>query len=584
MVSGGLCVGAEEGRMGSMKANEMKFSIGVDFGTNSVRAMVVDLRDGREVAVSVYNYPSGVDGVILDGSDPNVARQSPRDYVEGFLETVREAVVVASRDVDFRADRVVGIGVDTTGSTPIPVGLDGVPLAMREEFRENLSAQAWLWKDHSSFAEAEEITEKARAMGLPYLSRCGGRYSSEWFWAKILHCKRESPEVFAAAASWVELCDFIPAYASGCMDPKRLRRSVCAAGHKALYAKEWGGLPSEEFLAALDPGLLRVRAGLYDEVYASDSLAGRLCEEVAERVGLPSGIGIAVGAFDCHHGAVGAGIRPGRLVKVVGTSTCDILVAPEGATLAEVPGVCGIVLGSVVPGVYALEAGQSAVGDIFKWYVDRLCPASYRNGGNPYAELEAEAALLRPGESGLLALDWNNGNRTILGNQNLVGMLVGQTLYTTGAEMYRALIEATAFGARAILERTEEYGVPTEEVVLCGGLAEKNPLLCQIYADVLGVPIHISRSAQTCALGAAIFGAVASGAYANVALAQAAMTGVKAQVYEPQPEARRVYDRLYGLYRRLHDGFGLPDAAPAAFGTLMPELIALRQEVRHAAH
>lgn len=290
-----------------------------------------------------------------------------------------------------------------------------------------------------------------------------------------------------------------------------------------------------------------------------------------------------MGAFDCHHGAVGAGIFPGRLVKVVGTSTCDILVAPPKTELAEVPGVCGIVMGSVIPGVFALEAGQSAVGDIFKWYVDRLCPAPYAETKNPYAALEADAAKLRPGESGLLALDWNNGNRCILVNQNLVGLLLGQNLYTTGPEIYRALIEATAFGARAILERTEEYGVPTREIVLCGGLAEKNPLLCQIYADVLARPVQLSRSAQTCALGAALFGALAAGAFADVASAQAAMTGVKDQVYRPNAEAVGVYDRLYALYRRLHDAMGQPTAAPAALGTLMPELIALRQEVRHAA-
>ena len=560
------------------------FSIGVDFGTNSVRAILADLLDGREIAVSVYRYPTGTDGVILDPSDPNLARQSPADYIEGFISTVGGVVREASVcEPTFTPAAVVGIGVDTTGSTPIPVDREGTPLALRPEFRDNPAAQAWLWKDHTSYAEAAEITAAARARGVPYLTRCGGSYSSEWFWAKVLHCKRTAPEVFEAAYSWVELCDFIPAYAAGCLDPLRLRRSVCAAGHKAMFAAEWGGLPSADFLASIDPDLASLRERLYTEALPSDQPAGFLVPEVAQQIGLPAGIAIAVGAFDCHHGAVGAGIQPGTLVKVVGTSTCDIFVAPPGAALADVPGVCGIVMGSVIPGVFALEAGQSAVGDIFKWYVDRLCPASFAKSGNPYGALEAEAARLRPGESGLLALDWNNGNRNILNNQNLCGLLLGQTLYTTGAEIYRALIEATAFGARAILERTAEYGVPTREVVLCGGLAERNPLLCQIYADVLARPIRISRSAQTCALGAAIFGAVAAGAFPDVAAAQKAMTGVKDLVYSPDSAATRVYDRLYALYRRLHDAFGTPDAPPAAFGTLMPELIAIRQEARHAA-
>ena len=556
------------------------YSIGIDYGTNSVRALVVDLRDGREIGVSVFPYPHGIDGVILDPKDPNLARQSPADYIDGFVKTVREAVRAAAKaDAEFRPGLVVGIGVDTTGSTPIPVAMDGTPLALLPAFRDDPAAQAWLWKDHTASKEAAEITETARRMGLPYLEWCGGTYSSEWFWAKVLHCKRTAPKVFRAAYSWVELCDFVPAWASGALDPLAMKRSVCAAGHKALYSEAWGGLPSKEFLAALDPALAELRDRLGSVAVPSDHVAGTLDKSVAKKVGLPAGITIAVGAFDCHHGAVGAGIRPGTLVKVVGTSTCDIMVAPKGASLAAVPGVCGVVMGSVIPGVYALEAGQSAVGDIFKWYVDRLCPTEF-DGKNPYAALEKEAAKLRPGESGLLALDWNNGNRTILVNQNLVGLLLGQTLYTTAPEIYRALVEATAFGARAILERVDEYGVPTREIVLCGGLAEKSPLLCQIYADVLGRPVKISRSAQTCALGAAIFGAVAAGAFQTVAQAQKAMTGTSATSYKPVAKAKKVYDRLYALYRRLHDAFGVPGAAPAAFGDLMPELIAIRQEAR----
>lgn len=557
------------------------YSIGVDYGTNSVRALVVDTRDGRELASKVFGYPTGKDGVIVDPRDPNVARQNPADYVEGFLVTVREAVAAAAKvDPEFRPERVVGIGIDTTGSTPIPVDRAGMPLAMGKAFRRHPAAQAWLWKDHTAFAEAAEITALARKRNEPYLAKCGGTYSSEWFWSKILHCLRTAPEVFDAAFSWVELCDFVPAYVTGTLDPLTLRRGICAAGHKAMFSEEWGGLPSKPFLKALSPKLAALRDRLYTEAAASDQPAGKLTPAVAAKVGLPTGIAVAVGAFDAHHGGVGAGIKPGTLVKIIGTSTCDIMVAPPTAKVADIPGVCGIVKGSVLPGMTALEAGQSAVGDIFKWYVDTLCPASYTQG-NPYANLEKEAAALKPCESGLVALDWNNGNRTILVNPLLTGLLVGQTLHTTGAETYRALVEATAFGALTIIRRVEEYGVKVREIVNCGGLAEKSPFMMQIYADVTNRTMKISRSAQTCALGAAIFGAVVGGAHASTAKAQQAMTGVKDTVYKPVPANVRAYAKLYKVYRALHDAFGV-SGAQADLSGLMRDLIALRQQARQA--
>lgn len=560
-------------------SDKASYSIGVDYGTNSVRAVVVDTRDGRELASRVFGYPTGKDGVIVDPRDPNVARQNPADYIAGFLTTVRDAVVAAAKaDPAFRAEEVVGIGIDTTGSTPLPVDRAGVPLAMGAKFARHPAAQAWLWKDHTSFAEASEITELARKRKEPYLAKCGGTYSSEWFWSKVLHCLRTAPEVFDAAYSWVELCDFVPAYVTGTTDPLTLRRGVCAAGHKAMYSDEWGGLPSKAFLKALSPKLADLRDRLYSEAVASDQVAGRLTKAVAEKVGLPAGIPVAVGAFDAHHGGVGAGIKPGTLVKIIGTSTCDIMVAAPDAKVADIPGVCGIVTGSVLPGIVALEAGQSAVGDIFKWYVDTLCPVSY-SPGNPYTNLEKEAAALKPCESGLVALDWNNGNRTILVNPLLTGLLVGQTLHTTGAEIYRALVEATAFGALTIIRRVEEYGVKVREVVTCGGLAEKSPFMMQIYADVTNRAMKISRSAQTCALGAAIFGAVAGGAHASVSKAQKAMTGVKDTVYKPIPANVRAYAKLYGIYRALHDAFGVPGATADLSG-LMRDLIALRQKAR----
>jgi L-ribulokinase len=559
-----------------------RYSIGVDYGTNSVRALVVDLADGREAASSVYNYPSGEAGILLDPKDPNLARQNPADYIEGFLASVRGALKAAKKDRSFRAEQVVGIGVDTTGSTPIPVDRQGTPLALQPEFHKQLSAYAWLWKDHTSHAEAAEITEKARRDGDGYLTKCGGAYSSEWYWSKILHCKRTSPKVFDAAYSWVELADFIPAYLTGNLDPETLSRGICAAGHKAMYNDQWNGLPSKQFLAKLDPALAVLRDRCAPEALPADRKAGELTEELARQLGLPSGVAVAVGAFDAHMGAVGAGIKPGTLVKIIGTSTCDMMVAPMNRSLPDIPGLCGIVPGSIIPGMYGLEAGQSAVGDIFNWFVKCLTPAQYTAKGDPHANLTREAAKLRPGESGLLALDWNNGNRTILVDPLLSGLLIGQTLHTSAPEVYRTLVEATAFGALRIINRLEEYGVAVKEVVNCGGIAEKNPFVMQIYADVCNRPMKISRSAQTCALGAAIFGAVAGGAYDSVQQAQRKMTGVKDVLYRPNKAAAKAYAELYRLYLLLHDAFGT-SACNEPLHRVMKDLIAIRSRVRREA-
>lgn len=566
------------------------YAIGLDYGTNSVRALVVRCDDGAEIAQAVHHYPSGRQGVILDKRDPHLARQHPGDYIDGFLTTVREAVEQAGGHGDFSPDRVVGIGVDTTGSTPLPIDRDGVPLAMQERFGDNPHALAWLWKDHTSWAEAEQITTLARERGEPYLAKCGGVYSSEWFWSKILHCKRVAPDVFDAAYSWVELADFVPAWVTGNRAPDRIVRGICAAGHKALYHEDWGGLPSKEFLAALDPALADLRDRLYETTQPSSAPAGQLAPDVAERVGLPAGVTVAVGAFDAHHGAVGAGVGPGTLVKIIGTSTCDITVWPsQGASpdvqpLPDIPGLCGIVPGSVTPADLGIEAGQSAVGDIFAWMAEQATSADYI-GDDAHARLTADGEQLAAGESGLLALDWHNGNRTILVNPRLSGLLVGQTLATTPPETYRAYIEATAFGARAIMERLEEYGVKIDIVVHAGGIAEKNPFVNQVYADVLRRQIRISRSSQTSALGAAIFGAVAGGAFADVGAAQKTMTGYREHVFDPRPDAADTYDDLYALYRVVHDAFGgvaadRSTAALDALATVMPRLADIRDRVR----
>ena len=562
------------------KPSQRKFAIGVDYGTNSVRAIIVDLADGTEIASAVDHYPSGEAGILLDRKQPLLARQNPVDYINGFYRAVSKAVKLAAKSgCEFNPACVVGIGIDTTGSTPIPVDENGMPLAMQPKFAQVNAAQAWLWKDHTAFAEAAKITEKAAKNKTSYLSKCGGTYSSEWFWSKILHCKHENPAVFEAAYSWVELADFIPAFITGNTKPERLARSICAAGHKAMYNAQWDGLPSKAFLKSLDPGLASVRDRFAPEAKTSDQVAGYLTEAVAAKTGLAPGIPVAVGAFDAHMGAVGAGIKPGTLVKIIGTSTCDMMVHPLDETLEDIPGVCGIVPGSILPNMYGIEAGQSAVGDIFNWFVKQLAPAQYTGKGDAHVNLEHEAAKLMPGESGLLALDWNNGNRTVLVDQLLTGAIVGTTLHTTAAETYRALLEGTAFGALTIINRFEEYGVAVKEVVNCGGIAEKSPLTMQIYADVCNRPMKISRSAQTCALGAAIFGAVAGDAYKTVAAAQRKMTGVKPTVYKPNPAAVAVYKKLYALYRSMHDAYGVKGNRENLYH-VMKDLIAIRESVR----
>jgi L-ribulokinase len=468
---------------------------------------------------------------------------------------------------------VIGLGVDTTGSTPIPVDARNRPLAFEARWKANLAAQAWLWKDHTGAEEAAAITRIAAEHAPQYLAPIGGTYSSEWFWSKVWHCLKEAPDVFAAAHSWVELADYVPAVLAGVDDPAKVQRCVCAAGHKAMYSDVWGGLPARDFLKKLDPRLADLRDRLYEKAHAADRPAGKLSKEWAAGLGLREGIPIAMGAFDAHYGAVGSGVRSGTLVKIIGTSTCDCAVASAREKVRDVPGICGIVNGSIMPGYYGIEAGQSAVGDILKWWVEGVCQGDEKL----HAALSAEAAKLKPGQSGLVALDWNNGNRTILVDPLLTGLLVGQTLHTTRAEVYRALIEATAYGARAIVERMQEYGVPIDRVVCCGGIAEKNALFMQIYADVLGHPMLVAGSPQTPALGSAISAAVLAGAHPSFEAAQEKMTTLKETRYTPDPASKRVYDELYGVYRELHDSFGGVAKAKADFPTLMKRLLAIRE-------
>ncbi|HEX8029608.1 MAG TPA: ribulokinase, partial [Vicinamibacterales bacterium] len=507
-------------------------------------------------------------GVLLDPTDPHLARQNPADYIEGLRASIVGALKAAESVSGFSRDKVVGIGTATTGSTPMPIDANARPLALDPQWQDHLAAHAWLWKDHTGADEAADITAMATEHSPELLESIGGTYSSEWWWSKIWKCLKEDPDVFDAADSWVELADFVPAVLAGVDDSRQIARCICAAGHKAMFSEEWGGLPPKKFLSELDPGLAELRDRLYGEAHPPGIPAGELCAEWAEALGLREGIAIAMGGFDAHYGAVGSGIEPGTLVKIIGTSTCDCAIADS--IDEPIKGICGSVPGSILPGFVGIEAGQSAVGDLLNWWVE-VC------GGDDalHAELTAQAASLKPGESGLLALDWNNGNRTVLVDPKLTGLIVGQTLHTSRAEVYRALIESTAFGARMIVERLKEFGVEIDQVVCCGGIAEKNDLFMQIYADVLGRTMLIAGSSQAPALGAAISAAVTAGEFDSWTDAQDAMTSLKEKRFEPDDAAAQTYTELYGLYHELHDGFG-GVAQQSSMGAIMKELLAIR--------
>ncbi len=553
-----------------------KYAIGLDYGSNSVRALIVDTADGTEIGTGVWYYEHGELGIILS-NDPNLARQHPADYLKGAEISTKLAIENALQNrPTFSAKDVIGMGVDTTGSTPLPVDENGKSLAFDERFTDNIAALAWLWKDHTGVAEAEEITKLAAKIRPEYIAKCGGIYSSEWFFSKILRCLRTSPEVFDAAFAWYEIADWIPATLCGVEHPDKITLGICAAGHKAMYSDDWNGFPDAEFLGKLHPKLANLH--LVKNVAAIDKTIGYLTQDWAKKLGLSAGIPVAVGAFDAHFGGVGCGISEGSMVKILGTASCDIAVAPLSKVLPDIPGLCGIVKESVLPNFYGLEAGQSAGGDLYAWMVNYLKPS-----GEDHATLTEKAAKLKAGETGLLALDWNNGNRTVLVDQRLTGLLIGQTLYTTPHEIYRTLVEATAFGALTIINRFEEYGVVINDVINCGGIADKNDFVMQIYANVIGKPMKISRSAQTCALGAAIAGAVVAGSkvsgYDNFADAQTAMTGLKDKVFLPNHSEQKTYSELYAIYKKLHDAFGIAGTNDD-LSDVMKNLLEIRNRVR----
>ncbi|MEJ2022515.1 MAG: ribulokinase [Maritimibacter sp.] len=524
--------------------------LGLDFGSDSVRAVVVRVADGAELASGVAEYERWMQGKYCDPTKQKY-RQHPSDYMESMTSAVRSAL----SELSATPPKIVGIGVDTTGSSPIPVADDGVALALKDGFSEDPDAMCILWKDHTAVQEAEDINKLSQEEGQPdYIRYVGGIYSSEWYWAKILHIARTNPTTYKAAANWVELCDWIPALLTGVDDASKVVRGVCAAGHKALWHPEWEGLPDQNWLTRLDPALSNITQPMYSETRTSDMVAGKLTPDWAGRFGVDAGIPVAVGAFDAHMGAVGAGIEPYSMVRVMGTSTCDILVAPPeevGDTL--VSGICGQVPGSVIPGMVGFEAGQSSFGDVLAWFESVLSWGRSGAGakGSLLPALEAEAAKLPPGAHGERAIDWLNGRRTPDADQRVRAVLAGLHLGSTAPAIYRALVEAMAFGALAIVERFESQGIPVNKVVGIGGIARKSNLVSQISADVMNRDFHVVESDQACARGAAIFAAAAAGQYPDIEAARAAMSSPVEKVFKPNPEAHEAYKAIYEDYKRL---------------------------------
>ncbi len=544
-----------------MAVEESRRVVGLDFGSDSVRAVLFSVADGSELARSVVAYPRWATGAFCDPVAHRY-RQHPLDHLESMTQAVRGLF----RDDPAAAASVVGIGVDTTGSSPLPIGRDGRALGLDPAFADNPNALCVLWKDHTAIAEAEEINRLCHSGEITDYTRfVGGIYSSEWFWAKILHVTRVDPTIAPATATWVELCDWIPAVLSGVSDPAKIVRGRCAAGHKALWHPSWGGLPGREFLEKLDERLLALPHPLFVDPLAADAKAGALSAEWAERLGLPAGIAVAVGAFDCHMGAVGAGIEPYDLARVMGTSTCDILVAPPyevGNILVD--GICGQVPDSVLPGHIGFEAGQSSFGDVFAWFKRLLTwgeAADSERAERLLPALEEAASRLPPGSGGEIALDWFNGRRTPDADQRLRAAIAGLHLGSSAPAVYRALVEAVAFGTKAIVDRFEDRGIEVGRILALGGIPQKSPLVVQTCADVLDRPISVVASQECCARGAGVFAATVAGCHPSAEAAKQAMKSDVLVEYLPNPRAVEAYRTLFARRERL-ERFGEQDSRP----------------------
>ena len=545
-----------------------KYVIGLDYGTDSVRAVIVDTDNGKTIGTSVFEYPRWKKGLFCDPS-ANRFRQHPLDYIEGMEHSVKEAIRNLSPDV---IGNISGITVDTTGSTPVAVDKQGVPLSMKPGFEDDPDAMFILWKDHTAVKEAAEINELAKSWGgIDYTRFEGGVYSSEWFWAKILHVMRANKRIRENAFSWVEHCDWIPALLTGDTDPLTLKRSRCAAGHKAMWHDDFNGLPDEKFLSGLDPVLAGLRDRLFRDTYTCDVCVGNLSQEWAGRLGLPAGVKVGAGAFDAHLGALGGEIKPYQLIKVMGTSTCDMLVSPMNEVGDKlVAGICGQVDGSIIPGMLGLEAGQSAFGDIYAWFgkllmwpvsgviskMDWLDETTKERISNEtadtmIAELSNQAGSLPDEESAIVALDWLNGRRTPFANQELKGAVAGLSLGSDAPRIFKSLVEATAFGSKMINDRFASEGIRIDGVIAIGGVAKKNPFVMQIVADVLNMPIRVASSDQTCALGSAMAASVMAGIHTDFGAAQKAMGSGFEKEYKPDPVRAEKYNELYLKYKKL---------------------------------
>ncbi|HLS96776.1 MAG TPA: ribulokinase [Sphingobacterium sp.] len=544
------------------------YVIGVDYGSDSVRSVLVDAGNGQEISSSVFYYPRWKRGEFCDPASSQF-RQHPLDYIEGLETTIRACLEKAGDPAIAKA--VKAISVDTTGSTPVAVDERGVPLSLTEKFADNPNAMFVLWKDHTAVREAQEINDHAKKFDTDYLQYVGGIYSSEWFWAKLLHVLRVDEDVRGALYTWVEHCDYIPFLLTGGSRAADIKRSVCAAGHKSLWAETFGGLPPDGFFSALDPLLSGFVDRLFTQTYTSAEQAGTLSEEWAHRLGLSTEVVVGVGAFDCHMGAVGGQIEPYYLSKVMGTSTCDMLVAPkDDVNNTLVRGICGQVDGSIIPGMIGMEAGQSAFGDAYAWFKQVLMwpVANLLAGAQNIADedkatiaelidtqlipqLSKQAEALPVTDSSELAIDWFNGRRTPDADQTLKGALSGLHLGTDAVRIFRSIVEATCFGAKRIVERFVEQGVPVKGLIGLGGVAKKAPFIMQTMADVINMPIRIHKTEQTCAIGAAMFAATAAGIYPRVEDAMAAMGQGFEQTYEPRPEMVEIYAQRYEQYKKL---------------------------------
>lgn len=542
--------------------SKSKYVIGIDFGTDSVRSVIVDISNGEEISTHVSYFKRWAEGLFCN-PEKNEFRQHPLDHIESLKDSIAGALKKVNPDT---GDNIIGIGIDTTGSTAGPVDQNGAVLALKEEFSDNPDAMFVMWKDHSTVEEAELINKVARSWGgEDYTKFEGGVYSSEWFWSKILHILKKDDRVRKAAFSWVEHADWIPAILTDNIDPLKMKRSRCAAGHKAMWHASWGGLPPEAFLKEISPLLSGLRDRLYTETYTSDVPAGGLSAGWAARLGLKKDIPITVGAYDSHMGAVGAGVGPGVFVKIIGTSCCDITVSPKNEIGEKlVAGICGQVDGSVIPGMIGLEAGQSAYGDVYAWFRDILSWPMENLLSSTLNKKEIEKAVdsilpglteeaskIDPGKNSLIAIDWLNGRRTPFADQKLKGAILGVTLGTNAPRLFRVLIEATAFGAKAIIERFNQENIKINQVVAIGGVPKKSPLAMQILSDVLNMPVKVTKSKQAVALGAAIFGAVAAGAYKSVEEAQKHMASEFETVYYPDNKNTFIYNDIYARYKNI---------------------------------